>query len=74
MSIKDDKITLETDPNLLVYSEQTFVIKHNLIFLNVDDEVNIKSMHTMAFARLEIPLVCCSDGQELSQLLTAAHS
>eukprot|EP00801_Mesodinium_rubrum_P006885 Mrub_06893.p1 GENE.Mrub_06893~~Mrub_06893.p1 ORF type:complete len:300 (+),score=50.85 Mrub_06893:77-901(+) len=72
--IKDDKISLQNVPNLLIYSEHSFEIKHNLIILNVDDEINIKSMHTLIFARLDIKLLCCSNGVELVQFLTAIHS
>eukprot|EP00801_Mesodinium_rubrum_P007290 Mrub_07301.p1 GENE.Mrub_07301~~Mrub_07301.p1 ORF type:complete len:282 (-),score=67.65 Mrub_07301:88-876(-) len=74
VSIKDDKIVLQTEPNLFIYTEHSFKLKNGLIFLNVDDEVNIKSMHTMIFARLDIELSCCSNSSELVQLLTAAHS
>ena len=48
---------------------------HNgLIFINVDDEVNIKSMHTLIFSRLKIKLKCCTNQIELIQTLIAIHS
>eukprot|EP00801_Mesodinium_rubrum_P007802 Mrub_07815.p1 GENE.Mrub_07815~~Mrub_07815.p1 ORF type:complete len:273 (-),score=70.36 Mrub_07815:68-886(-) len=74
VSIKDDEITLQSEPNLFIYTEQTFVTKNGLIFLNVDDEVNILSMHTSIFAKLALQLTCCSNGRELIQLLAAVHS
>jgi len=42
---------------------------NNQIFINIDDEINIKSMHTMLFAKKDIVLNCCSNEQELMSML-----
>ena len=45
-----------------------------MIFLNIDDELNMKSMHSMIFSRLGLQVACCSTGAELAALFAAAHA
>eukprot|EP00801_Mesodinium_rubrum_P008835 Mrub_08864.p1 GENE.Mrub_08864~~Mrub_08864.p1 ORF type:complete len:255 (-),score=71.79 Mrub_08864:31-771(-) len=74
VTIKDDKVVEVVDKNLLIYNEMDLYSHENIIFINIDDEVNIKSMHTLIFSRMNIELNCCSTCDELQQLLMSVYS
>ena len=45
-----------------------------MVFINVEDEMNIQGMHTLICAKKEIRLNCCSTLHELNALLVQVYS
>lgn len=44
------------------------------MFINVDDEINIQSMHTMLFKKRDISLICCATELELKAILMQIYA
>ena len=48
--------------------------QNNMIFINVDDEKNIHSMHTLLFSKREVILNCCLNKAELLSMFMQIYS
>ena len=70
INIKDDKVTnTNVNDNLTIFSDQEFFLHDGFIFINIDDEINIQSMHTLVFSRMDITLHCCTTGKKIIENL-----
>eukprot|EP00801_Mesodinium_rubrum_P005954 Mrub_05959.p1 GENE.Mrub_05959~~Mrub_05959.p1 ORF type:complete len:318 (+),score=48.39 Mrub_05959:109-954(+) len=66
--------TMQPQNNLLIFEDKQIEVKNGFIFINVDDEQNIKGMHTLLFQKLGIDLVCCATEQELRAMLVQVYA
>ena len=49
--IKDDNLNLiNHDENLLIIEDRIVAKQNGFMFINIDDELNIQSMHTLLFS------------------------
>ena len=75
MTIKDDKVTsVEDHTSEMSFGDNPVSKQNNLVFINVEDEINIQCMHTLICARKEIGLNCCRTLHELNSFMVQVYS